>query len=335
MDRQKFEGALSSFYATRNASAERLTKFVAAASGALACEQLSRNASSALLEFPVDPAESSFATAVESEVLLTGLGDGGAAGFDFGVPAAYFYALGVSLDKTATATTRYQHATDDSIDRLLQHFTAAQNMGLITADAAGPQTFHDDPAGTGITAFQAARRLVALGVSAASTSPQVQVTAGSPLGDLVNAWLAATDPGAGGSQGPPPTYQQKDFGIWAGLAGTQPTGYLDLDLAALTQGATVPAGATLASEIAAQLAPLAAAPTVATLKGITAGQWTKFFQVDHPDWLPPLTNPVPGTPPGAPQDGYTVIRVRAFIRAVQRFFTVSTAVTAPSIERSR
>ena len=65
-DRQKFEGTLSSYYATRNATAERLTKFVAAASTALFCEKTSLGSTTALLEFPVDPA-SSFAASVESE----------------------------------------------------------------------------------------------------------------------------------------------------------------------------------------------------------------------------------------------------------------------------
>ena len=57
-DRQKFEGTLNSFYSSRNATAERLTKFVAAVSAAVFCEQTSLNSTTALLEFPVDPASS-------------------------------------------------------------------------------------------------------------------------------------------------------------------------------------------------------------------------------------------------------------------------------------
>lgn len=75
-DRQKFEGTLNSFYSTRNASAERLTKFVAAVSAAVASEAASANAPAALLEFPVDPS-ASFAGAVESELLVQGLGIAG------------------------------------------------------------------------------------------------------------------------------------------------------------------------------------------------------------------------------------------------------------------
>ena len=96
-DRIKFEGTLNSFYSTNNATAERLTKFVAAVAAAIYCEELSLAATSALLEFPVNPAES-FVSAVESEVLLQGLGNTAAGSSNipqgFGVPAAFFYATG-------------------------------------------------------------------------------------------------------------------------------------------------------------------------------------------------------------------------------------------------
>lgn len=337
MDRQKFEGALNSFYSTRNAAAERLTKFVAAASAALACEQYSLAATSALLEFPVDPLgqtaagqDVTFSTAVESEILLTGLGTGGAAGISFGVPAAFFYVLGTSLDKTTSAAQRFQLATGDGIDRLLQVFTAAQDSDLLVV--GGPQNFSGNvpnpPAG--ITPFQAARRLAALGVSAASNSPQAAVSAGSPLAALVSAWLSATDPS--GTQNPPPTYQQNDFAVWSQLAQPtqQPTGYLDLDLDALTQGYSVSSTATLADEIAAWLPTLpgaASPPTVQTLKDVTPAHWTDFF-TSNPQWLPPFTQPAAGTSAGQTQAGYITTRIRAWIRAVQRFFTISSAPTS-------
>ncbi|MGZ4432762.1 MAG: hypothetical protein ACXVW7_03910 [Trebonia sp.] len=236
MDRQKFEGALKSFYSTRNANAERLTKFVAAASAAVACEQLSRSATTALIEFPVDPS-ATLTAAVESEILLGGLGVGGLSGLDFGVPAAFFYVLGASLHTTTTAAQRFQMATGDSVERLLQQFGTAEDTSLI----GDPQGFAGDGLGslTGITSFQAARRLSALGVSAASGSPSVTVLAGSPLASVVGDWLAATDPA--GTQSPPPSYQQDDFAIWSRqLAVHDPQGYLDLDLDALTQGLVIP-----------------------------------------------------------------------------------------------
>jgi hypothetical protein len=101
-DRQKFEGTLKSFYSTRNATAERLAKFVAAASAAVFCEQTSLYSTSALLEFPVDP-YLPFASSVESEILLQGLGGSRSDRIHFGVPAAFFYALGAKMDKSTSA----------------------------------------------------------------------------------------------------------------------------------------------------------------------------------------------------------------------------------------
>ena len=240
-DRQKFQGTLNSFYATRNATAERLTKFVAAVSAAVYCEQTSLYSSAALLEFPVDPT-ASFATAVEGELLLDGLGLAGTNNINFGVPAAFFYVLGAQLDKSTSVAQRYQMATGDAIDRLLQAFAAAEKAEVIE-DSEG---FADPRYNTvQISSFQAARRLVALGVSGASTSPAATVVAGSDLASLISDWLSATDPAVTTPPSPPPnppqTYQNKDFNIWTQhLAKKDPQGYLELDLDALTQGFVIP-----------------------------------------------------------------------------------------------
>ena len=236
-DRIKFEGTLSSFYATRNADAERLTKFVAAVSAAIYCEQTTLNSTSALLEFPVDPS-APFASAVESELLVQGLGQGGTSGLVFGIPAAFFYALGATQDKSASAMQRYQTATGDAIERLLQQFSVAINAGVISdsEDYTSPTL-----AGTTLTSFQAARYLVALRASAASTTPAVTVYAGTPLASLVQQWLNQTDPTPTPPPNPPLTYQNTDFNIWTNqLDASNPQGYLYLDLDALTQGYIIP-----------------------------------------------------------------------------------------------
>ena len=424
-DRQKFEGSLGSFYSTNNANAERLTKFVAAASAAVACEQASLNCDLALLEFPVDPS-ATFANAVGSELVVQGVRAGGASGLNFGVPAAFFYALGANLDQTTTAVRRFQMATGDAIERLLHQFATAVDRLIIN----DPEAFTDTSVGSAkITPFQAARRLVALGVSAASSSPAATVYAGTALASLVGAWLGALDPSLAQPQNPPLTYANNDFNIWTQqLASANQPGYLDLDLEALTQGhvippvtanpsagvpsgpdltfpsglgigpgmpvsgpniapgttvlsvrpatsdtvtvtlsaavlgdipaaemltfdnvaAPVPARITLADQIAAWLpgttsppTPESAVatpipePTVATLKQVTASQWTAFFTViGSPQWLPPFTRPVaPGAAPSqaSPTPGYIALRIRAFIRAVHQFFTVSSAATAAQL----
>ncbi|MGA2167154.1 MAG: neuraminidase-like domain-containing protein [Terracidiphilus sp.] len=251
-DRQKFEGTLNSFYSIPNATAERLVKFVAAASVAVFCEQTSLNSTAALVEFPVDPS-SSFAGAVESELLVQGIGINGNTNINFGVPAAFFYALGANLDKSTTAAQRYQMATGDVIERLLQQFATAESALSISDSEAFQNT------GLGlanITSFQAARRLVALGVSAASNSPSVTLVAPSPLASIIGDWLSAVDPTPTPAPNPPLTYQNIDFNLWTQkFASDYPLGYLYLDLDALTQGYILP--------------PLAASPLADAASGST------------------------------------------------------------------
>ena len=121
-DRQRWEGALNSFYSTRNSTAVRLSKYVAAASCALYCEGTSTAAPQALLEFLVDPKAYADASPIVSEVLLTGL----SSTINFGVPAAFFYALGSNQGMTTPATSRYKSACGDAVDRLLQEFGQGQ-----------------------------------------------------------------------------------------------------------------------------------------------------------------------------------------------------------------
>lgn len=246
-DRQKFEGSLNSFYSTPNASAQRLTKFVAAASAAIFCEATSLNSPAALLEFPVDPSVG-FAASVESELMIEGLGLSGAAGIHFGVPAAFFYALGATLDQSTTASQRFQIATGDTIERVLQLFTAAETASVIE----DTESFYNSSAGAAISSFQAARRLNALGVSASSNCPSATVFSGTPLASLVNVWLNQTDPATDPPPNPPLTYENTDFNIWSQqIESSAPQGYLYLDLDALTQGYVIPAVTATASLAAA------------------------------------------------------------------------------------
>ena len=99
--------------------------------------------------------------------------------------------------------------------------------------------------------------MFALGVSAASTSPSVTVPPSpDPLAALVTDWLAATAPTSLPPPNPQPTYQLEDFAIWTQqLASKDSQGYLDLVLAALTQGFVIP--------------PFTATPNAGTSSGST------------------------------------------------------------------
>ncbi len=146
------------------------------------------------------------------------------------------------------AQDRYNRATGDKIERVLQELYAAEDAKTIS----DPEAFNDKSLGTNLFIFQAARRLVALGVSAASSSPPVTLTPGGLLTALVSEWLNADAPVNLPPPNPQPSYQSEDFQIWTQLiANKQPLGYLALDLAALTQGALVPPITATASASAA------------------------------------------------------------------------------------
>jgi hypothetical protein len=337
-DRQKFEGTLSSFYATRNATAEHLTRFVAAVAAAVDAETRSLKASQALFEFPVDPEDPS--SNVFTEIIVTGLGVNSPSGINFGVPAAFFYAHGASMDKNTRPDRRYQIACGDRTDRVLQAFGTAITAGVLNGNATTPigdpdnQPFVSQPAATPVTSAQAARRLAALGVPPGSGTTQVAmpspVSASGSFANVVQAWLA----------GPPiasPTWQNyqttMDGQIWAQIATNGEQNYLALVLVALTQNYIDPkTNQTLADLIAN--GSLLQPKSVKGLKSITDAQWPQFFTTTE-SVLPSaaftqagaadLTNPPPNL-----QASYINTRIQAFIRGVQHFFTISSVPNSSS-----
>ncbi len=309
-DREQFEARLTGYYAIANARADRLTSYVFSFVAAVACEETSLAATQVLLEFPVNPAG---ANSAEAELILTGLGSPAA---NFGVPAAYFYALAATMPSSMTPTQRYSLAVGDSLPHVLAELTSALNAQVVTDSEAfvtsGPAA---------INAAQAARRLGALKVPAASTTPTLALTAA--LQPLVTQWLAfaSTDPSPSSE-----SYQPSDdvTGFWPNAATTQAPAFLALVLCVLTQGFQIPAptSAPLADEITLLLLNPAAAPgtpTVATLAAVTNSQWTQFFN-SNPTWLPPFTQP-----------GNTAAQIANFIRYFQKLFSVTDAGPAGEI----
>jgi hypothetical protein len=166
-DRQQFEAQLKSYYAVPDTTADRLTHFVYALSAAVAAEQFSLSASQAVLEFPVNPGQSSSAPLAKTQVVLTGIGSIDSP-TSFGVPAGYFYALAAILPAQITPQMRYQIATGDKLPHLLTDLTTAINAGTIT-DAEQFVTL--TPVPPAVSAAQAARRINALGVPLGSATP--------------------------------------------------------------------------------------------------------------------------------------------------------------------
>lgn len=375
-DRQHFEGNLDSFYATRNANAQQLAKYVYAAAAAVWCEQRSLLATQAILEFPVKPGQASNAPVGEASVILTGIGNGSPTNINFGVPAAFFYALGATLATQVTSQQRYQMACGDTIDRVLADLSGAVQAGTIDDSMQFSSLGTSSPPSA--TSAQAARRIAALGVSPTSPTPfaplgtiAAQITAnaaaasltlasatgisngmivggsGIPVGTTVSGNPTAVSGGVSVAltvppsttvdalQGTPVTftppfnpnfavllqdwlnysppasdtnpsslvYQPSDDEqkFWPAEASKQPTAFLELVLAALTQNYFIPppVNAPLGTKIEQWLPTLTvpkgvAGANVNTLDQVSAAQWTAFFQA-----AVQVTATVNGAPSGA------------------------------------
>src|SRR5215204_1732804 len=153
-DRKQFEGERQGYHATHDAEAARLAGFVFAASAAVACEQMSANATRAGLAFPIitPPGTSTLGTVHNSTVFLSSPPPSPQPPLDpaFTVDAAYFYALGAKLAPRINAQQRYENARLDSESRLLAEFQAAIEAGVIETMGPGATAINPD---------QAARRL--------------------------------------------------------------------------------------------------------------------------------------------------------------------------------
>ncbi|MBZ5494665.1 MAG: hypothetical protein LAO76_27375 [Acidobacteriia bacterium] len=165
-DRQQFEANLKSYYTTADATADRLTNYVYSLAAAVACEEQCLKARQAILDFPANPSQAGPTPTSSTEIILTAFG-GVNPPVNFGVPAAYFYALGASMPPQITPTQRFRMASGDKPQHVLAQLTAAINARTVS-DA---EKFATLPAAPSINAAQAARRIIALGVPVGSTTP--------------------------------------------------------------------------------------------------------------------------------------------------------------------
>jgi hypothetical protein len=230
----------------------------------------------------------------------------------FGVPAAFFYALTASVPPQITSSQRYRLATGDSIAHVLSQLTTAINSAVITDSET-----YVTSALPAINAAQAARRISALSVPTASTSPQLALSAA--IQPIVTLWLAL------GSALATPSSENydpaaDDTSFWPGAALAQPSPFLILVLTVVTEGFQIPppTSASLTDRITQLLlVPISATPTVDTLKAVRDIQWEAFFQA-NPTWLPPFTKP-----------GDILAQIAAFVQHLEKYFDV-TASGAPS-----
>jgi hypothetical protein len=323
--RMQFEGQLNSYYATRNAKVERLAKLVYALACAEWCEQQSKSATRALLEFPVNPpATPKLATVKDAELILTGA-------LNLDIPAEYYYVLGAQLPLQVTPSQRFAMASSADQQQNLTQLTGAVDDGVIVVPPSAPQ-----PA---MNPAQAVRLLATLAVSSASTTPECPVASVTAIWNDFKAF-PVTSPPPDNWRSWEPGDDETDF--WpaefaSGSAAVQ-TAYVALDLYALTAGYIIAHSApavSLADFIAAHLivhspggAVLFSPPTtVAQLAQALPSDWEALFKNAPPppgsariDLLPPFTAP-----------GTFDERVAAFIRFVQKFFDLPNAGTTVTV----
>jgi hypothetical protein len=218
---------------------------------------------------------------------------------DFVVSAEYFYALGANLPPEVTAEERYRMATGHDERQVRDELRRAITAGFISDMLP-------------ITPEQAARRLRALGAISDAGSPECAIGAGTPLHDLIQAWLDYRNPG-------PEDDPARDIApFWNSVPGVPrlANGHLDLVLCAITGDHQPLIDAIKAIPV----------QTVDELAQRTREQWNELFHDadDRPlvGLLPPFT--LPGTPEE---------RIAAFIRHLRKFFDVSSGDTLlPPVE---
>ena len=204
--RSQFEGELAAYYATGSAEAMQLAGFVAAVAAAVGEQSLSEEAQRVGFLLPVLPGVTETGAQIKSvRVLLTDQTDPRELGF--GVPAAYFYALGATMDPSVTVADRFLLATLEEEEALVAAVRGAIDAGVVLEDPT-------------MNAEQCARRLRALG-AVGGVAPELEMDTDPAVQALVEAWLDFTD---------------ADIAeFWAGpLSAQEAAGHLALVLAALT-----------------------------------------------------------------------------------------------------
>ena len=303
-ERVRFEGALTAYYATRNADAEKLKRFVYVASAAVLAEQSSNQETKATLALPIDPAMSTAASA--GTIPITLLGPSGttpppALVPSFVVPAAYFYALGMSFSVNQKPEKLYERALTSSTDFLTDSLSLAIESGAITKLAQDTISNKVTPKVTA-TFNQAIRRLTALSGSFATKPKYKAILQGNPSGNLagdvaklVERWLSQTDADSKLIS----TFWPAEFGN---------KDYLEVILQVISDGQIG-----LENGIRNLPAPGVTINQASDLIKIKDQDWVNFFAT-NPGLLPEFTKP-----------GNTDDRARAYVQFLRTLFSVSSS----------
>ncbi|HEX7734070.1 MAG TPA: neuraminidase-like domain-containing protein [Ktedonobacteraceae bacterium] len=314
-DRQKFEGNLKSYYATRNAEAQRLTGFVYSLAAALFAEQMSKDATSVRFTFPIIDDSTTLTTIQEAAVTFTNQGlpinqlftAPGSSALGFAVPAEYFYVLGVGLPPQVAPRQQYQMATHANKQQILDKLHNAIKAGIIASPALTPD--------------QAARNLATLAMNG-NSDPECPLDVYTDIQALAQTWLTVS-----GGDDALDTF-------WKGVVTADPTNpqippdskakYLDLILCLVTNNFKALSDAIKTTAFSVK--------TVADLAQIPIQNWETFFN-GNASLLPPFTAPGSLKQPTPTDPKVIKRRADVFVRHLQSFFEVTASVSQmPSVD---
>ncbi|OAQ74289.1 insecticidal toxin complex protein [Pochonia chlamydosporia 170] len=302
-DRKQFEADINAYYSQHDAEATQLSNFVFAAASAIECEKSSIALSSASISFQIVSQPNQQPPFVSKAVIVKGVTSGtnpdSHLSPTFGIPAAFFYALGFSLPSQLNTQDRLTSAYIASEAANLKKLQAAVDGGIINkAESAKTST---DTLLKNLNIQQAARRIDALGPAPASlTTLQLN----DDVSSLITDWLNYNGDSSNISA------------FWKAESTSQAAQYLHLVMSCIIAEKTA-----LEKEITTALT----ISTVIQLAAVKDDAWRAF-------WMPAKSSPADTTPddraallPNYTIPGSVKQRTEAFIRFLKTLFSVGEA----------
>ncbi|OAA51504.1 insecticidal toxin complex protein [Metarhizium rileyi] len=306
-ERKQFEAELNAYYSQHDAEASQLSNFIFAAACAIECEKVSIAQSSSSVSFPIISRENQQPPFAEERVLLKGItsptNPEGDLSPTFGIPAAFFYALGYNLPSQMNTQDRFTNALVASETANLKKLQSAADSGIIDSEESAMTS--TDTLLKSLNIQQAARRISALGPAPASLTT---INLDDDLSTLITDWLNFKDDSSNTSA------------FWIAESTTQAVQYLHLVMSCI-----ISEKADLETEIKQSLS----ISLVTQLAAVKDNAWRNF-------WMPTNLPPDDHTPeiranllPNYTLPGSVKQRTEAFIRFLKTLFNLAEDVHGP------
>ncbi|KAM7219247.1 hypothetical protein V8F06_005416 [Rhypophila decipiens] len=304
-ERVRFEGALTSYYATHNGNMQQLKKFVFIVFAAVKAEQLSFQQTQVTLNLPLDPAMSTSTTPGTIPVTLKTPTGSPSLSPTFAVPAAYFYAMGLNLSTAQQPEKLFDRVLGSTWQFISDSLVMAINAGAIQKKTYSTLTTNFTPT-TSANLDQAVRRLTALSGSKTTKAKYAAILQGNVGGTLagdvsalVTRWLGHVEPDA----------ELRSI-FW-------PTEFSAVDYLELVL--QVISGDNLLLEKGIRTFPRHTISKASSISSISDQEWIDFF-VNNKTLLPNFI------PNGDPQD-----RAKLYVQFLRTLFAVPAAPAPPVV----